>query len=237
MKAIVIYDNTGRIWSIIYGEEELPQGVQAMWVDIPDGARIESIDVTDPVHPQPVFAYLPESDIGRLQADMKDAKEDIADINDRMDAQAVYRQAVQMQAMSFNDAQALTIQDLYPEWADLPDGTQLTRKEDASDGTEITIVRHNSLLYRVAQSHKKQADWEPGQSTASQFTVINTEHAGTLEDPIPAVANMEYIKGKYYIEDGDIYLMNREGMEDGEGITLQYLPSQLVGQYFEAVNK
>ena len=51
MKAIVIYDNTGRIWSIIYGEEELPQGVQAMWVDIPDGARIESIDVTDPVHP------------------------------------------------------------------------------------------------------------------------------------------------------------------------------------------
>lgn len=78
MKAIVIYDNTGRIWSIIYGEEELPQGVQAMWVDIPDGARLESIDVTDPVHPQPVFAYLPESDIGRLQ-------QQVADLTDRMD--------------------------------------------------------------------------------------------------------------------------------------------------------
>ena len=26
MKALVIYDVTGRIWSIIYGEETLPQG-------------------------------------------------------------------------------------------------------------------------------------------------------------------------------------------------------------------
>ena len=27
MRALVIYDSTGRIWSIIYGEEALPQGV------------------------------------------------------------------------------------------------------------------------------------------------------------------------------------------------------------------
>ena len=38
MRALVIYDSTGRIWSIIYGEEALPQGLQCMWVDIPDGA-------------------------------------------------------------------------------------------------------------------------------------------------------------------------------------------------------
>ena len=48
MKALVIYDDTGRIWTIMYGEERVPQGLQCMWVDIPDGAR-------------------PESDIGRLQ--------------------------------------------------------------------------------------------------------------------------------------------------------------------------
>lgn len=150
---------------------------------------------------------------------------------------SMQEKVLRMQAMAFTDAQALVIPDLYLEWEDLPDGTQLTRKEEAVKGTEITIVRYNGLLYRVAQSHKKRADWEPGQATASLFTVINVEHAGTLEDPIPAVANMEYIKGRYYIEDGVIYLMNREGMEDGEGITLQYLPSQLVGQYFEVVNK
>ena len=43
---------------------------------------------------------------------------------------------------------------------------------------------------------------------------------------------MEYIKGKYYSEDGRVYKMDRAGMEDGESIVLQYLPSQLLGQYF-----
>ena len=47
MKALVIYDVTGRIWSIIYGEETLPQGLRCMWVDIPDGAQLNYIDVTD----------------------------------------------------------------------------------------------------------------------------------------------------------------------------------------------
>ena len=46
---------------------------------------------------------------------------------------------------------------------------------------------------------------------------------------------MEYTKGKYYSEDGTIYLMNREGMADGETIVLHFLPSQLVGQYFEVI--
>lgn len=67
MKALVIYDSTGRIWSIIYGEETVPQGLQCMWVDIPDGATLERIDMTDAAKPQPVYSYLPESDIGRLQ--------------------------------------------------------------------------------------------------------------------------------------------------------------------------
>ena len=86
----------------------------------------------------------------------------------------------------------------------------------------------------MLQAHTTQADWTPD-ITPSLWTVIDVEHAGTLDDPIPAVASMEYIKGKYYIENGTIYLMNRQGMADGESIVLHYLPSQLVGQYFEAV--
>lgn len=65
MKALVIYDDTGRIWTIMYGEEQIPQGLQCMWVS--DGARLDHIDVTNAGNPQPVFAHLPESDIGRLQ--------------------------------------------------------------------------------------------------------------------------------------------------------------------------
>lgn len=67
------------------------------------------------------------------------------------------------------------------------------------------------------------------------WIAIDIEHAGTLEDPIPAAAGMEYVKGKYYIENNVIYMMNRQGMADGESVVLQYLPSQLVGQYFEEV--
>lgn len=67
MKALVIYDLTGHIWNIIYGSEELPQGLPCMFVDIPEGAQLQRIDVTDKENPKPVFNYLPESDIGRLQ--------------------------------------------------------------------------------------------------------------------------------------------------------------------------
>ena len=67
MKALVIYDSTGRIWNIVYGEETAPQGLTCMWVDIPDGAQLEIIDVTNPDNPKPVFTYLPDSDIGKLQ--------------------------------------------------------------------------------------------------------------------------------------------------------------------------
>lgn len=74
MKALVIYDSTGRIWNIIYGEETVPQGLTCMWVDIPDGAQLERIDVTNPDDPHPVFNYLPDSDIGKLQKQMEYVK-------------------------------------------------------------------------------------------------------------------------------------------------------------------
>ena len=45
---------------------------------------------------------------------------------------------------------------------------------------------------------------------------------------------MEYEYGLYYLdgEDGNIYLCERSGTAPGEKITLQYLPHELVGQYF-----
>lgn len=90
-------------------------------------------------------------------------------------------------------------------------------------------------LYKCRQEHTSEAHQTPDLIPAI-WKVIDLEHAGTLDDPIPAVVNMEYIKGKYYIEDGVIYLMNREGMVDGERIVLAFTPSQLVGHYFVVVD-
>ena len=96
------------------------------------------------------------------------------------------------------------------------------------------VRQYDGLLYRIGQEHTSQEAYTPDISPAL-YTVIDKAHSGTIEDPIPAVANMEYVKGLYYVEDGVIYLMNREGMADGEAITLAHLPSQLIGHYFEVV--
>ena len=62
MKALVIYDLEGKIWSIIYNQEKAPKGLLCMWVDIPEGGVLERIDLSDPSQPAPVFSYLPETD-------------------------------------------------------------------------------------------------------------------------------------------------------------------------------
>lgn len=124
--------------------------------------------------------------------------------------------------LTADDKTALTGRELYPTWV---------------DGISVEVgdrYQYKDKLYKVIQAHTTQADWTPD-TTPSLWTVIDVEHAGTLEDPIPASSGMEYTKGLYYIEDGAIYLMNRQGMNDGETIVLHYLPSQLVGQYFVEV--
>lgn len=123
------------------------------------------------------------------------------------------------------DEVALKAKELYKEWAV---GIAVKAGER---------LRYGGRLYRVNENmgHTTQADWTPD-ITPAMFTVIDETHKGTLEDPIPAVRGMEYTKGLYYIEDGKIYLMNRKGMADGEKVPLQYLPSELVKQYFELVS-
>lgn len=120
------------------------------------------------------------------------------------------------------DNLALKYTAMYPSWS-----AGIT----VSEGQRY---QYNDRLYKVIQAHTTQADWTPD-ITPAMWTVIDVYHTGTITDPIPAVVNMEYTKGLYYIEDGIIYLMNRQGMADGEKITLAYLPSQLVGHYFEVV--
>lgn len=85
MKALVIYDLTGRIWNIIYGEETVPQGLTCMWVDIPEGAQMQRVDVTNPEDPKAVFTYLPESDIGKLQDKVISQAEEIKSLRATVD--------------------------------------------------------------------------------------------------------------------------------------------------------
>ena len=96
---------------------------------------------------------------------------------------------------------------------------------------------YGEKLYKCIQAHTSQAGWEP-ENVPALWVVINVEHDGSVEDPIPAVAGMEYVYGKHYLdpEDGKIYKCNRIGSPDGEAIILHYLPHVLVGQYFDEVS-
>ena len=134
------------------------------------------------------------------------------------------------QAQELPDAQALEVPVLYPYWAPgIPYG---------GDG-EVKIVRRpidgRDQLYRCGKPHTSQDEWEP-ENVPAVWTAINQTNAGTPEDPIPAARGMEYTYGKYYEdpEDGKIYLCKRTGEADGGTVTLQFLPHELVGHYFEA---
>lgn len=124
--------------------------------------------------------------------------------------------------LTVDDETALTGKELYPVW---------------SSGISVSVndrYQYNNKLYRCVQAHTTQADWTPDK-TPALWTVIDVTHSGTIDDPIPASRGMEYVKGLYYVENNVIYLMNRQGMQDGESVVLQYMPSELIGQYFEIV--
>lgn len=127
-----------------------------------------------------------------------------------------------MQAQGLTDAQALEVPELYPEW-----------EPGADYAAQYIVSRPNGQLYRCQQAHTSQAGWEP-ENTPALWAAIDQSHAGTLEDPITAARGMEYQYGLYYRdpEDGKTYLCQRTGEAEGGKVVLQYLPHELVGQYF-----
>ena len=124
--------------------------------------------------------------------------------------------------LTADDNTALTGIELYPVWT-----VGIAVAKDSR-------YQYNGKLYKCVQAHTTQADWTPD-VTPDLWTVIDVTHVGTIDDPIPAVAGMEYVYGKYYIEGKTVYICKRTGEAEGGTIVLQFLPSALVGQYFEVV--
>lgn len=133
------------------------------------------------------------------------------------------RKAAMMAAEALSDAQAAEVPTLFKPW---------TTGEKVIEG-DRRYYPVDGKLYKVRQPHTTQADWTPDAAPAL-WAVIDVSHAGTAADPIPASRGMDYTYGRYYLdpEDGKVYLCTRIGAAEGEIINLQYLPHELVGQYF-----
>lgn len=135
------------------------------------------------------------------------------------------RPMIEAAATSLPDGEAAAAVELFPKW------------EYPHDYVVGNRVSDDGKLYKCRQAHTSQTDWNPA-ATPALWVVVDATHAGTQDDPISASRGMEYEYGKYYLdsEDGKTYKCERTGEAAGGKIVLQYLPHELVGNYFTAVS-
>lgn len=137
---------------------------------------------------------------------------------------AELRPMIEAAAMSLPDGEAAKAVELFPAWACPVSYIEGNRVSDSGK------------LYKCRKAHTSQERWNPA-ATPDLWVVIDVTHAGTQDDPIPAARGMEYTYGLYYKdpEDTKLYKCERTGEAAGGKIVLQYLPHELVGNYFTAV--
>ena len=127
------------------------------------------------------------------------------------------RAIIETAVQSLSDSEALEAVTLHPAWAigkDYPAGHK---------------VQRNGRLWRCIQAHTSQTGWEP-ENAASLWEGIDETHDGTLYDPVPYEGNMALVAGLYYVQDGMVYLCNRDTVNPVHNAL-----SELVGLYVEMV--
>lgn len=135
------------------------------------------------------------------------------------------RMMVNSKAISLSSNEKLDVKVLFPIWGQ--EGAEFGLSVDT--GFCLRVVKEDTdILYEVIQQHTLSEEWEPGLNTASLYKVIDKEHTGTIEDPIPYFPPMEIFKDKYYIQNADVYKCTRDS-----GTPLSHNLEDLIGQYVE----
>ena len=112
-------------------------------------------------------------------------------------------QVINTKTLTANEA--LAHKEWYPYWGE--EGAEMGKQVQAGFRFRYSEPDdEEDTLYEVIQPHALQADWVPGESTASLYKVVTATHAGTREDPIPYRQMMAIEQGKYYTEDGVLYV-------------------------------
>ena len=135
-------------------------------------------------------------------------------------AESIKETAKKINRIDLTDNEALSVKDFYPMW-------------DSKIGDNVEQgykMLYDGNLWRVRQNHMVQKIYPPSLMTASLYEIINYQHEGTIEDPIPYTPPMEIFNGKYYIQNDIKYLCNRDS-----GTALSHDLSALVGLYVEII--
>ena len=92
--------------------------------------------------------------------------------------------------------------------------------------------RYNGKLYRTEQpTHTFNGVYAPGVGTESLYSEVTLPGDGMQDKPIEYSGNMSLENGKYYTQNGVVYLCNRD-----TGVPVYHALTDLIGIYVEVVN-
>lgn len=153
--------------------------------------------------------------IGKITSSDDELNALVAEFESAKAEHAEYKSTVDSILPLLDDEVALSAMSLFPTW-----------EAGKSYAVGDRLV-YGGAMYKVVQAHTSQSDWTP-EAAASLFERIDETHAGTLDDPIPYEGNMALENGKYYSQNGIIYLCNRD-----TGNPVYNTLAELVGLYVE----
>lgn len=94
-----------------------------------------------------------------------------------------------------SNKEALERKSLFPLWS-----------ADSVEVKEGEKYQCDDNLWECIKGHTTQEGWKPSTQTASLWKIVDVEHEGTLEDPIPYVQMMALELGKYYTQYEVLYV-------------------------------
>lgn len=136
------------------------------------------------------------------------------------------REKQEFKTLGLSAEQMLTHKAFAPKW-----GEDIKEGDTVVKGDKFTF---NGKLYAVLQDHTILAHYEPSINTASLYVEVTPDYTeegeelGTLDNPIPYEGNMVLENGKYYTQDGVVYLCNRDSVNP-----VYHALADLVGQFVE----
>lgn len=140
----------------------------------------------------------------------------------------IERNTKEMNALTLSPTDALEVMEWYPKWGDegFREGDRVERN---------TKFQCDGKLWAVLQSHIIMAHYYPSINTASLYVEVTPEYneqgeLGTLDNPIEYSGNMALEQGKYYTQDGEVYLCNRDTINP-----VYHALRDLVGLYVEKI--
>lgn len=133
----------------------------------------------------------------------------------------------EINTLGLTDEQALEVKEMFPMWDEFVNKTITT-------GTRF---QYDGKLWEVLQDHTVLSHYQPSINTASLYMEVvndvdsNNEETGTITNPIDYNGNMVLENGKYYSQDGIVYLCNRDS-----GNPVYHALKDLVGIYVVQIN-